>query len=354
MKAHHSLLALLPLALASFTGCQQDGAEDPEEMVEVTVLTLEEDGSQSVEIQHITRVEQERMAEERRQARALAAEGKVDPSAAAAAGLGENPQSLTAQQDGGCAGPSLWIYSQPNRTGSMLCVRNVGHDGTGAATFNLPADWTYGVGTKYPQSYWSGEDLGWWYGPYGGDSFQAWEINNTVPWEVATANQVQLWRLIYAPSVDPSINPPSGSYAVHRMRAQGHQIYVCREKAGSPGVYEWTFSAPSALLFDPHLPGDAIGWHYVGPSWQSSDDGSVVKASVIGKVDAPSSTAIPWLLLQATGHTGAGTFSNVQYIQRVNTYGGKAPATGCDQVHLNQSSFVEYSADYYFYGWNVP
>jgi hypothetical protein len=62
--------------------------------------------------------------------------------------------------------------------------------------------------------------------------------------------------------------------------------------------------------------------------------------------------AIPWLLLRATS-TSAGPdgdkLTHTTHIQRVNTTGGVAPATGCDAGHLGEARNVPYTADYYFY-----
>ncbi len=43
---------------------------------------------------------------------------------------------------------------------------------------------------------------------------------------------------------------------------------------------------------------------------------------------------------------GTGVFSDVTYVQRVNTTKGVAPATGCDAGHVNTDVSVAYSADY--------
>ena len=42
-------------------------------------------------------------------------------------------------------------------------------------------------------------------------------------------------------------------------------------------------------------------------------------------------------------------FAGVTSIQRVNTNGGIAPATGCDDSHAGNEARVAFSADYYFY-----
>src|SRR4029078_9780894 len=62
------------------------------------------------------------------------------------------------------------------------------------------------------------------------------------------------------------------------------------------------------------------------------------------------SAAFHCFLLRAPGHSGGtGVFSDVTYVQRVNTTGGVAPATGCDSTTVTMETKVPYTADYYFY-----
>lgn len=127
--------------------------------------------------------------------------------------------------------------------------------------------------------------------------------------------------------------------------ARGVQIYECGLRAETPG-YEWTFVAPDAELFDAF--NTVIGRHGAGPYWQSSDGSRVVGAAK-ARVDAPVAGAIPWLLLTAKSTGALGRFSQVSTIQRVNTVGGVAPATGCSEPTRGQTVRVPYSADYVFY-----
>jgi hypothetical protein len=106
------------------------------------------------------------------------------------------------------------------------------------------------------------------------------------------------------------------------------------------------FRSPEAELFD--MSGRTIGKHYGGPTWEAND-GSKVVAEVKGRDDGPDPNAIPWLLLAAKSNSGAGAFSRIQAIQRVNTIGGKAPAGGCDQAQAGKIARVPYKAIYYFY-----
>ncbi len=129
-----------------------------------------------------------------------------------------------------------------------------------------------------------------------------------------------------------------------QVHASGAQIYVCQ--AGAEQKLSWVLKAPEAELTD--ASGKVIGTHYAGPSWKHRD-GSEVKGKLVSRVDAPETDAIPWLLLTAAGHSGNGVLSQVTTIQRIQTKGGQAPKTGCDQEHTGAEVKIPYSADYYFY-----
>jgi hypothetical protein len=128
--------------------------------------------------------------------------------------------------------------------------------------------------------------------------------------------------------------------------AKGVQIYECRagKEAGAPD--EWAFVAPEAELFDAR--GNRIGQHGAGPHWQALD-GSRTLGTAKARADAPNADAIPWLLLSARPAGPTGSFSAVTSVQRINTVGGKAPATGCSRSNYGAAARVPYSADYYFY-----
>src|SRR5713101_8203534 len=62
----------------------------------------------------------------------------------------------------------------------------------------------------------------------------------------------------------------------------------------------------------------------------------------------------PCLLLQTigskTGPSGRKGMSQTTFIQRLNTNGGSAPATGCSaSTDVGKQALVPYTADYYFY-----
>jgi hypothetical protein len=52
---------------------------------------------------------------------------------------------------------------------------------------------------------------------------------------------------------------------------------------------------------------------------------------------------------EGVSHEGTGVMAQVTFIQRINTKGGKAPASGCDAGHAGQEVRVPYSADYRFF-----
>ena len=95
--------------------------------------------------------------------------------------------------------------------------------------------------------------------------------------------------------------------------------------------------------------GNPIGKHGAGPYWQALD-GSRTLGTAKARADAPNADAIPWLLLAARPDGAKGSFSAITSIQRVNTVGGKAPASGCSRSNYGATARVAYSADYHFYG----
>jgi Protein of unknown function (DUF3455) len=146
-----------------------------------------------------------------------------------------------------------------------------------------------------------------------------------------------------APSVDAAIAVPAGNQLAFSFDATGVQIYTCQTTATG---YAWAFQAPEATLFDAR--GRNVGSHYAGPTWQYKDGSQVVGTKVAAVT--PDATSIPWLLLQASSHTGQGKFAPVTYIQRLDTGGGLAPsAATCGASNVGEIARVDYVATYYFF-----
>ena len=195
-------------------------------------------------------------------------------------------------------------------------------------------------------------------------------------WAFGLVGRASAQRL--TPPTTPAIITPSpGNSAFLVGHAEGTQGYVCLPT--STGV-SWTVngSRPEATLF-----AGAAGHelqiinHYLSPdtnpnefaprplpfgsaTWQSSLDSSKVWAQLLNAIPAgsdpscPNPGAIGCLLLQTIGSqqgpTGGKRMTRTTFIQRLNTQGGSAPATGCSvATDVGKQTLVPYSADYYFF-----
>ena len=123
------------------------------------------------------------------------------------------------------------------------------------------------------------------------------------------------------------------------LLGRGVQIYRC---TATDGGFAWKLTGPDATLTDAQ--GTVVGRHFAGPSWQAAD-GSLVVGEVLAASDGARG-AVPWLVLHAKSHAGAGAFAAVRYIVRSRTEGGVAPANGCDTAHDGASVRIPYSATY--------
>jgi hypothetical protein len=144
------------------------------------------------------------------------------------------------------------------------------------------------------------------------------------------------------PEIPAAIAVPDGNRLAFTLLGDGVQIYACQATASGQA---WVFQEPQANLYWKN--GFLAGSHYKGPTWEALDGSTVVGTKLAAAtVDA---TAIPWLLLQGTSHTGKGLMDKVTYVQRLETVGGLAPAAGCDANHVGATADVAYTATYAFY-----
>lgn len=193
---------------------------------------------------------------------------------------------------------------------------------------------------------------------------------------------------ITPPPTPPAITPPSGNVPFLVGHATGTQGYVCLPY--TDGTVAWTSpmgstpvnsSRPQATL-SVTLFGNfkqQILTHFLSPNtnpnqfapsplpfgsptWQSSIDSSVIWGNKLASITAGSDTnscpysgSIPCLLLQVIGSQNGpsypfGILTKATYVQRLNTSGGSAPATGCAvSTDVGNQVLVPYTADYYFY-----
>lgn len=141
------------------------------------------------------------------------------------------------------------------------------------------------------------------------------------------------------PSVPDTIAVSDPYEVVLDVVGKGVQIYDCTAGA-------WTFREPAAVLSDRGR--RPVGIHFRGPTFESFD-GSSVLGTPDGRADAPDpSRDIPWLRLKAVSTQGDGVLAGVDFIQRLETRGGVAPAGACDPAS-DATVAVPYRARYVFY-----
>lgn len=149
-------------------------------------------------------------------------------------------------------------------------------------------------------------------------------------------------------AADPAaITVPAGNKLALTLLGAGDLAYECKAKADMPGVYEWTFAGPIAVLYDKTSKA-AAGKYYAGPTWEAND-GSKVGGKQLGVSPSMNASSIPLQLVQAGASTGTGAMSGITFIQRMNTKGGVAPKDSCGAANAGAKTMVKYEADYLFY-----
>ena len=161
-----------------------------------------------------------------------------------------------------------------------------------------------------------------------------------VAYDASAAQAPSDSRAVSIPLINEAIKPPAGSKPVGAyVVTKGTQTYACT----AAGTWDTTKSTPEAQLIGT---GGKIH-HFAGPTWQSLRDGSAVTATKEAGVDRAGT--IQELRLRVTSHTGSGVLSNADYINRLFTSGGVAPASGCT---AGETVSVPYGAVYVF--WDAP
>jgi Protein of unknown function (DUF3455) len=184
---------------------------------------------------------------------------------------------------------------------------------------------------------------------------------------LAAAFTVSLPQLAHAdrvipPPVPSNIEVPAGNKAFLEGHAVGTQDYICLPSASG---FAWTFFGPQATLFKDD--DKQVTTHFLSrnpfegdmprATWQHSRDTSAVWGAAIASSSDPNfvaPNAIPWLLLHVVGAqdgpTGGDKLTTTTFIQRLNTFGGVAPSTGCTlPADVGKMALVPYTADYFFY-----
>jgi Protein of unknown function (DUF3455) len=176
---------------------------------------------------------------------------------------------------------------------------------------------------------------------------------------------------ITVPPVPDNLNVDDGNEVFLVGHGVGTQNYVCTTSATSVSGFAFSLFTPEATLFNKE--GKQLITHFFSPNsdptvkppeagtirvtWEDSRDSSRVWAKLLEQsLDERfvQKDAVAWLKLQTVGvdvgTTGQGRLTKVTFIQRLNTAGGLAPASGCSTFEdLGRRAFVPYSADYFFY-----
>ena len=180
---------------------------------------------------------------------------------------------------------------------------------------------------------------------------------------VALPQQVHAAQ-ITVPRLPGNIAVLPGNEPFLEGHAVGTQNYVCLPQGAG---FAFKLFTPQATLFSDS--GKQIITHFFSPNpeedgtiratWESSKDSSMVWAQVItGDASTDANFvelgAVAWLKLTRAGAqegpTGGDKLTSTTFIQRVNTHGGLAPATGCSSAaDVGRLAFMPYTADYIFY-----
>jgi hypothetical protein len=168
---------------------------------------------------------------------------------------------------------------------------------------------------------------------------------------------------ITPPPVPEGIQVETGNEAFLLGRGVGTQNYVCSPcdptKANCPLGVVFTLFTPQATLFNDQ--GAQLTTHFFSPNpvehgiirvtRQDSRDTSTVWASLVNSA-VVRADSIAWLLLNVkdtgtqAGPTGGDRLTKTTFIQRLNTFGGLAPSTGClSSLDLGHQAFMPYRAD---------
>jgi hypothetical protein len=165
------------------------------------------------------------------------------------------------------------------------------------------------------------------------------------------------------PRVPPTLVVETGNKVAFIGHGVGTQNYVCLPSGTG---FAYALFTPQATLFD--RADREIITHFFSPNpdeqgairatWQNSRDASTVwaQAFVPPSFDPNfvARNSVPWLVLKVVGKKegprGGDALTDTTFIQRINTQGGVAPATGCaSPADVGNKQFVQYTADYVFF-----
>jgi hypothetical protein len=176
---------------------------------------------------------------------------------------------------------------------------------------------------------------------------------------------------ITPPPVPENLEVEDGNVVFLVGHGVGTQNYVCAPSATSVTGFAFSLFTPQATLFDDA--GEQLITHFFSPNndplvkppeagtirvtWEDSRDTSRIWAFLLEQStdeDFVRRDSVAWLKLKTSGvdvgPTGGDRLTKTTFVQRLNTVGGLAPASGCSTFEdLGRRVFVPYFADYFFY-----
>jgi hypothetical protein len=163
---------------------------------------------------------------------------------------------------------------------------------------------------------------------------------------VGLALSVSSWAAISPPAgLTSKIAASADEEPAFMLHAEGDHVFECKPLPGDPDRFAWVFSAPEATLYDAGTP---VARHTAQNMFEAIADRSAVSGTIRARQDGGPNN-LPWLLLRGQAMPDAGLFSGVTSLQRVNTEGGVAPESGCDENNVGKEARTAFTADYYFY-----
>lgn len=147
-------------------------------------------------------------------------------------------------------------------------------------------------------------------------------------------------------SLPDAVKVPAGHQVALETVGVGEITYECRDKANMPGMSEWVFVGPNAVLND--RSGRQVGKYYGPPATWEAMDGSKLTATQLAVAPAGAGN-LPFQLVKANPAMGSGAMTGVTHIQRVALKGGVAPASACGPANKGAREIVKYQADYIFW-----
>jgi hypothetical protein len=143
----------------------------------------------------------------------------------------------------------------------------------------------------------------------------------------------------------PRLRAAADEEAAFVLSANGTHLFQCKAALANPNVYGWYFVAPDATLFE----GTRSAGSHRAPGQFESDSDRTTVTGVVRATQPGGENNLPWATMRAIPMGEGGMFAGVTTIQRVNTSGGVAPASGCTAASAGDEARVQFSADYYFY-----